>query len=255
MDIRETIGNELQQIGQREQVRILYAVESGSRAWGFASPDSDYDVRFIYLRPKNEYLRLDRHRDVIERPIDEVLDISGWDLMKALQLLYRSNPSLFEWMASPIVYQQTPFADRLRPLMSCYFSPQKSLHHYCSMAFRNNAKASRIDTIKPKQYFYILRPLLACHYVLETGRPAPMLFRELLDFGLPAGLRPTVEELLRLKMNAPENVRISHIPTLEQWIQTELETFRQTKLPVRHSSGWEPLNRFFLQELELSFSS
>ena len=101
-------------------------MESGSRAWGFASPDSDDDVRFIYVRPKVEYLRLDTVRDVIEVPINKVLDINGWDLQKALRLLYKSNPTLFEWFSSPIVYMETEFADEFRAMMMEYFSSKRS---------------------------------------------------------------------------------------------------------------------------------
>ena len=109
--MRKTILNKLADIEKTENVRILLAVESGSRAWGFASPDSDYDVRFIYIRHKDDYLRLEKHRDVIELPIEGELDINGWDLDKTLRLLRASNPTLFEWVSSPIVYRETAFAD------------------------------------------------------------------------------------------------------------------------------------------------
>ena len=120
--MREKIQAQLRRIEEEEHIKILLAVESGSRAWGFASPDSDYDVRFIYIRPTQDYLRLDSVRDVIELPIDEVLDINGWDLQKTLRLLHKSNPTLFEWFSSPIVYRETEFADTFRKLMSHYFS-------------------------------------------------------------------------------------------------------------------------------------
>lgn len=94
--MQRLIVDKLHEIEAEEGVRILLAVESGSRAWGFASPDSDYDVRFLYVRRAEDYLRLDAVRDVIERPIDDELDINGWDLQKALRLLYKSNPTLFE---------------------------------------------------------------------------------------------------------------------------------------------------------------
>ena len=110
--MREKIQEQLRRIEEAENIKILLAVESGSRAWGFASPDSDYDVRFIYIRRLEDYLRLDAIRDVIELPIDDVLDINGWDLQKTLRLLYKSNPTLFEWFSSPIVYQKTEFADK-----------------------------------------------------------------------------------------------------------------------------------------------
>lgn len=97
--MKELIQEKLREIEQREECRILLAVESGSRAWGFASPDSDYDVRFIYMRPKKAYLRLDRTRDVIEVPINDELDINGWDIDKTLRLLHKSNPTVFEWLS------------------------------------------------------------------------------------------------------------------------------------------------------------
>ena len=132
--MKDLIVSELKKIEAEYNVRILLAVESGSRAWGFASPDSDYDVRFIYVRPKEDYLRLEEVRDVIELPINDELDINGWDLQKALRLLYKSNPTLFEWFSSPIVYMETAFADRFRSIMTEYFSSKKSLYHYISIS-------------------------------------------------------------------------------------------------------------------------
>ena len=103
--MEDIISKKLKEIEQKENVKIIMAVESGSRAWGFASPDSDYDVRFVYVRRPEDYLRLEKTKDVIEWQLDDVLDINGWDLKKALQLMHDSNPSIFEWCASPIVYQ------------------------------------------------------------------------------------------------------------------------------------------------------
>ena len=129
--MKELIQEKLREIEQREECRILLAVESGSRAWGFASPDSDYDVRFIYVRPEKAYLRLDRTRDVIEVPINDELDINGWDIDKTLRLLHKSNPTVFEWFSSPIIYQTSAFADQFRPIMQKYFSSKAGLWHYC----------------------------------------------------------------------------------------------------------------------------
>ena len=116
--MRDRILLQLQQLEKTEGITILHAVESGSRAWGFPSPDSDYDVRFIYVRSCEAYLRLEKRRDVLELPIDEELDISGWDLDKALRLLHGSNPTLFEWCQSPIVYKTTPLScPRYTPIL------------------------------------------------------------------------------------------------------------------------------------------
>ena len=186
--MRETIIRKLHEIEKTENVRILLAVESGSRAWGFASPDSDYDVRFIYVRPKEDYLRLEKIRDVIELPLDDVLDINGWDLQKALRLLYKSNPTLFEWAASPIVYMETEFAGQFRNVMNTYFSTKKSLYHYISMAEGNYREFLRGANVKAKKYFYVMRPVLACRWILEKGTPPPMRFTELMAAELPGEL-------------------------------------------------------------------
>ena len=133
MEMRQEIINKLKEIEKKERVKIIYAIESGSRAWGFESIDSDYDVRFIYVREKEDYLCLDEKSDVIELPIDKVFDISGWDIKKALKLLYKSNPSLLEWFASPIVYKEAKEASYIREVIPLYFSQKKLYHHYQKM--------------------------------------------------------------------------------------------------------------------------
>ena len=161
MEMEARIKEELNKIEAAEDVRIIWSAESGSRAWGFASPDSDYDVRFIYVRNRKDYLRLNPVRDVIEWQLDEVLDISGWDIRKALQLLYKSNPTLFEWYNSPIVYRETEEAQWLKDMLPQYFSMKKSLYHYLSMAKSNYHKYLQGEEVRLKKYFYVLRPILA----------------------------------------------------------------------------------------------
>jgi predicted nucleotidyltransferase len=124
----------LKRIESTEGIAILYAIESGSRAWEFASPNSDYDVRFIYIRPKDAYLRLEKQRDVIELPIEGDLDINGWDLDKTLRLLHSSNPTLLEWLRSPIVYRTSDFMESHQQTFDSYFDQAASLWHYVSMA-------------------------------------------------------------------------------------------------------------------------
>ena len=152
--MKEQIQEKLREIERREECRILLAVESGSRAWGFASPDSDYDVRFIYVHPEKAYLRLDRTRDVIEVPINDELDINGWDIDKTLRLLHKSNPTVFEWFSSPIIYQSSAFADQFRPIMQKYFSSKAGLWHYLHMAEGNYRDYLRGKMVRAKKYFY-----------------------------------------------------------------------------------------------------
>ena len=218
--MKDTIQKELAQIEQTQNVRILLAVESGSRAWGFASPDSDYDVRFIYVRPKDAYLRLQKHRDVIELPINDALDINGWDLTKTLRLLHKSNPTLFEWGASPIVYLETDFAARFKSVMGRYFSSKRGLYHYIHMAAGNYREYIKGDMIKAKKYFYVLRPVLACRWILDKGSPPPMLL-------------------------------IPQIRTLNEYLSSSIAEIEQkiARLPNEREIGWEELNELFLSQL------
>lgn len=175
--MKDLICEKLNEIERRENIKILHCVESGSRAWGFASTDSDYDVRFIYVRPKEFYLRLDKTRDVIEWQLDETLDINGWDVKKALQLLHKSNPTLFEWNSSPIVYKTTKEWEGISKIINDYFFASAGIYHYLNTAKSNYREYLKGETVRLKKYFYVLRPLLACKWILAEGTPPPMLFK------------------------------------------------------------------------------
>lgn len=248
---KEIIIEELKRIEDENDIEILLAVESGSRAWGFASPDSDYDVRFIYKCREEDYLRLDQRRDVSELPIDEVLDINGWDISKALQLLHKSNPTLFEWFSSPIRYIDTDFRKRFDEIKDKYFISKSGVYHYLSMAKGNFREYLKKDMVRAKKYFYVIRPILACKWILEKQTPPPMLFADLVESQLEEEMKPIVEHLLDLKMNSPEVKEIPRIDALNEYIEknlTELEDKVQT-LPYEKNSSWEELNSFFLNEI------
>src|ERR1700744_3548568 len=154
----ETILQTINTLEKENQVQILFACESGSRAWGFASTDSDYDVRFIYIQPRDHYFSIRERRDVIELPVDELLDVNGWDIRKALQLFLKSNCPLYEWLQSPIVYKETTgFAKELRDLMPAYFSHRAGGHHYLSMVRNTFENDLQSETVRIKKYFYALR--------------------------------------------------------------------------------------------------
>ena len=250
--MKELIQEKLREIEQREECRILLAVESGSRAWGFASPDSDYDVRFIYVRPEKAYLRLDRARDVTEVPINDELDINGWDIDKTLRLLHKSNPTVFEWFSSPIIYQTSAFADQFRPIMQKYFSSKAGLWHYLHMAEGNYRDYLRGEMVRAKKYFYVLRPILACKWILEKGTPPPMLFTDLVKSELPDDLSETVYQLLDLKMNLPEIKEIPRIDRLNRYLDTGIVSVKEQieKLPDTPVQDWNELNELFFSVLE-----
>ena len=222
-EMRSAIASQLDAIATEEDVRILFAVESGSRAWGFPSPDSDYDVRFVYVRPRDWYLSIDSRRDVIERPIDGDLDINGWDLRKALQLAIKPNPVLLEWLRSPILYQADAEAmARLAALADKASFRRPSTHHYLHLAESQYRKyVEGKDAVKLKKYFYVLRPVLALRWLrLRQDEAVPMDFaalRAASDLG--DGLETFLDELLARKAETRElgaGPRVSELDTLAE---------------------------------------
>ena len=245
--MEELIKSKLKEIEEKENIKILHCVESGSRARGFASPDSDYDVRFIYVRPKEFYLRLDKTRDVIEWQLDDTLDINGWDISKALTLLYKSNPTLFEWNSSPIVYKTTKEWEQIATIINKYFVAKSGLYHYLSTAKSNYREYLKGEIVRLKKYFYVLRPLLACKWILAKNTPPPMLFSELMDKYLDESIREDVLKLLDLKMNQPEIAEGKRFEKVNEYLdKTILEVEKQIKdLPSSHEQSWDELNDVF----------
>lgn len=252
--VQEIIPAKLKEIEARENIRVIHCVESGSRAWGFASPDSDYDVRFIYVRPIEYYLRLDKTRDVIEWQLDETLDINGWDLQKALRLLHSSNPTLFEWNNSPIVYKTTPEWAEISAIIGHFFQKKAGLYHYLSTAKKNYREYLKGDMVKLKKYFYVLRPILACRWILEKQTPPPMLFSALADACLDEALVPAVTDLLRLKMETPEIGLGPRIGIINDYLDASIEEVDQLiqAIPGDEKVTWDELNRLFLEAVGLS---
>lgn len=221
--MQAAIQNMLDQLEQEHQIRIIYAVESGSRAWGFASPDSDYDVRYIYIRPQEEYLRVNQQKDTIEGPLDDVMDFSGWDVKKALALLGRTNPSLMEWANSPIIYRTTPEWELLAQQIPTFFNPVSNMHHYMSMALQNWHKHLQDEQVKIKRYLYVLRPVLCCRWLEAYRTVPPVLFTQLCESVLPVALKPVVDNLLERKKYADEAELIDHIPALDDFLSSEIQ--------------------------------
>lgn len=228
--INETMRTEILQrlarIEVEHDVRILFAIESGSRAWGFASPNSDYDVRFIYAHAPSWYqaVDLEERRDVIEYAIVDDIDINGWDVRKALRLCWKSNPAFVEWIQSPITYwEASVFRAEALAILPSIYSPEKGIYHYRSMAKTNYRGYLREVIVPLKKYFYVLRPLLAARWVQSTGSAAPVEFDKLLVLleSEPEVLS-AVHKLLALKRNSPELGRSEAVPILNEFIEAEL---------------------------------
>lgn len=247
MEIITQIQEKLIEIEQKENVKILLAVESGSRAWGFASPDSDYDVRFIYVRRPEDYLRLDEPKDVIEWQLDDVLDINGWDIKKALVQFRRGNATLFEWSNSPIVYRKAPEWDTVYEAAKAYFSAKAGIGHYYGTAQNTYASYLQAPEVKYKKYFYALRPLLACQYIETYHCPPPVLFDDLMKLSMPDELRASIEKLLEVKKVTDEKTLNPQIPVIQAFLSTELVHQKQLgdAMADDHNKDWEALNKVF----------
>jgi predicted nucleotidyltransferase len=243
--MRATIMRALREIESREDVAVLYACESGSRGWGFPSPDSDYDVRFVYVRRLDRYLTLEPVRDVIEQPVSGEIDINGWDLRKALQLLRDSNPTLLEWLRSPIVYARNEaFAARLRVAAESAFSPVRGYHHYVSMAKRNLREHLSGEEVRHKKYLYVLRPLLAARWIREQRGAPPMRFAELAEATIDDPvLVAEINALLAVKMRAGEAATSLRRPALHDFIERELEAAQASVIVEPHRMDSRELDR------------
>ncbi len=248
-EARAEIERRLAAIEAEEGVEILFAVESGSRAWGFASPDSDYDARFVYRHRRNWYLSVREARDVIERPILDDYDVNGWDLRKALRLLLKSNPPLYEWLRSPIVYRDLGgFRAALARLAETHYAQRALAHHYRNIAgghWRRGFQGR--DRVKRKKYLYVVRALLAIGWLRHCESLPPMNFQELMaGQPLPAELVAAAEALIAEKAATPELGEAPPIPALDAWILSELEAAESfcQKLPPR-PADLEAADAFF----------
>ena len=268
-DIHKEIQDNLNQIEEQHDVKILLAVESGSRAWGFASADSDYDVRFIYVHRPEQYLRIDLMKDVIEWQLDEVLDINGWDLRKALLAFAKGNPNVMEWANSPIIYRKSKHWDALRDAAMHYFSEKSALCHYYGTANSTLKGHLTGEHIRYKKYFYALRPLLCCRWIEKYHTAPPMEFAKLLSLfedewdrntgdALTTGDREQgdvlteelyngIQDLLARKAVTEEKDLNPQMPVIIDFIQSECARQKQLSdaAPDDHRHDYGELNEAF----------
>ncbi|OHD00143.1 MAG: hypothetical protein A2885_21370 [Sphingopyxis sp. RIFCSPHIGHO2_01_FULL_65_24] len=236
--IRQDIENRLSAVEAEDGVRLLLAIESGSRAWGFPSPDSDYDVRFLYVRPRRDYLALSPVRDVIEREIVDEIDLNGWDIRKALGLMLRNNSVLSEWIGSPIEYRDPdPFVARMAELKDRHFDPNGFALHYAKLGRTAIARWLQDESeVAVKRYFYALRPALAIRVLRrDPSRRPPMQLQQLMaEADLPASLAGEIERLVAMKADTREAGPIARLPEIDALIADELG--RADEVPARPTS-------------------
>ncbi len=244
----------LSEIEKEHSVKILFALESGSRAWGFESIDSDYDVRFIYCNLKDWYLSVMPKRDVIEYPIIDLFDYSGWDLKKAFFLMNKSNPVLFEWLKSPIVYfKEQKFFDIFTDCAKLYFSPVSSIYHYLHMANGNYREFLQNDYVKIKKYFYVLRPVLACMWIEHYNETPPVEFEKLLQLEIEKDVLDEILILLQKKRSGVELGLEPKIRVINDFLDKQINYFGDNSAGYhsRQKQDIEYLNRKFVELLNI----
>jgi predicted nucleotidyltransferase len=226
-DTAARIVDELGRIETLHDVAILFAIESGSRAWGFHSPDSDFDVRFVYAHPVDWYLSVRPGHDVIEQPISDSLDISGWDVRKALALACKFNPVLPEWLRSPVVYRwDSDLVEPLRRFVGLRPGPAAARRHYQGLARRQFlGDIEGRDSVRLKKYFYSIRPAVALRWLrLRPAAPLPMDLPTLrAGVALEPKISQAIDDLLLLKARAHELGTGPRVPCLDDFIRAEID--------------------------------
>lgn len=214
--MEKRILSRLNEIEEKYAIEILFACESGSRAWGFPSTDSDYDVRFIYKRKKTNYMSVFEESTELGFSIVDGLDFVGWDIKKVFLLLCKSNVTPFEWLQSPIVYlEKEGFSSYMKSVLLDFYVTKKHVHHYFGIV-RGRMEVVSFEKMKLKSFFYTMRSLLSAHWNLRFGTYAPMEFEPLMTF-LPEGIKVYCKELKRLKLEVDESFVFS--------LSDELRTF------------------------------
>ncbi|MEH7118832.1 nucleotidyltransferase domain-containing protein [Neobacillus vireti] len=248
------IMKELKGLENKYEIKILYAVETGSRAWGFASDDSDYDVRFIYVHREEWYLSIDQKRDVIELPINDKLDLSGWELRKTLQLFRKSNPPLMEWLNSKMVYYQAfSLVDKLKEIEPKVFSSKSALYHYLKMAKKNFLSIPENGEVKIKQYINVLRPILACQWIRNFNSFPPNEFQILIHSLIETGqVKQEIVYLINRKINGDKVILRSNVNAINHFVTEEMARIEEfaERLQEPKEDSTPMLNHLFREVLK-----
>ena len=254
-NIKQLILTRLSEIESRYDVKILLAVESGSRAWGFASKDSDYDVRFVYIHRKDWYLKLIEGRDVIEElDPNGVMDFAGWDLKKALLLMGKGNCAFAEWLNSPIVYyKDDKFFLRASQLKDEYFRKVSAVYHYYHMAMNHDRRYLEKRGYELKRFLYFLRGIFASLWVVQKGSYPPVLFCELIEsLVLDEKLKEEIHKLVSLKMEGSENNTVLVNNELIDFASSIAEQIKSMfrSFPSDEPRDYKNLDEFFINVLD-----
>ena len=250
----DEIINGLEALEEKFNIRILYACESGSRAWGFPSPDSDYDIRFIYAHPIDWYLSVFPGKDTIDLPISGDSDMGGWDIRKSFGLMKKSNCALIEWLSSPIVYtEDTAAIEYIKSAVKPSFLSISSCHHYLSMAKNKYDEILTSEETKLKTYFYSLRATLCALHIIDKQSPPPMEISKLNEQYFPSELLPQYEELLSRKMANIESHRTDRLGWLDTFLKDSLIYIEQNLPEKQNKLDTKVLDEAFRSTLHIAW--
>jgi predicted nucleotidyltransferase len=221
----------LDRVVDEHRVFLPLAIESGSRAWGFASPDSDYDCRFVYVRRAVDHITPWESRDVIELPFEGDLDANGWDLRKALQLLLKGNAVIVEWLCSPVVYRgRAWFRDDFLAFAREAASREAVCRHYLHLGERQRRVYFGDGTSVPqKKIFYALRPAAALRWLRLRPEQAvaPMNPTLIQECDPPGELRAEIADLMERKAMTHELGSAPLPPAMASFIDAEFALARE----------------------------
>lgn len=245
----EKILNALRKIEKQKRIKVLYACETGSRAWGFPSPDSDYDVRFLYCHERDWYLQLGQRKDTVEVMIDD-LDITGWDLRKSLLLLKKSNTSLIERFQSPVEYHSEPgFKTSFLELIEQYYSPTAVFFHHYSLAVKFWEGLKDKQEFRLKSYFYLLRSLLSCNWIVRDSVVLPMHMEGLMKY-INEDQKQMVRDLINLKSGVGEAYLHGEGSSLYMLVHDLFEIVNDKGSTLKvNRNDYSNLNQFFINQL------
>lgn len=252
--MKERIQQRLREVEAEHGFRILYACESGSRAWGFASEDSDYDIRVLYAWPQEEYLKVFEPQAMFDYGVDEeTLDLTGWDIRKALPLFWKANGSLMEWLFSPVVYfEDVQVMSEWRSLVPEFFVPKRSAAHYLGLSRKIWGGIENAEAATAKKYLYVLRALLASRHIVERSERIPVLFDELRKaVEISTEVAEAIDSMIAEKSGGNESDRIERVQCLDEFIVSEQERLDPLIGELSSEQGSvETLNQFFRKVIE-----
>lgn len=251
MEINSIIMQEINNFCKKENIKVLLVVEAGSRTWGFESKDSDYDVRFVYIREKEDYLKLNNIKDNVELVHTDDLDIVGWDISKFLRLMYKSNPSVYEWLNSNVYYEDESFAI-VRNIASCYYDNIKTAWHYYSMSENHDRRYIRNRVPTKKKYLHAVRATLSAIWAYHNKDIFPPTNFDQLKILLNEKLIPIVDGIIIDKKCGIADLQCENIAELDNWLEKNNDFLFKSLKQIKDKSQneWICLNQAFLELLE-----